>query len=299
MLILMKKVFLIILILSIASCKDEQTVDFKKLAELDVKLSLPLEGEWLYDHPEKGQTFEEYTKSNPVTISDEEQYIYLQPIGEFTPMEKKMVDLNREYIELFFGLKTIILKPISEEKIPKENRRMFYGNEQLNSAFIIDKVLPPLKPEDGVVIMAITAKDLYPAPSWNYVFGQADYKNKTGVTSMFRYMEEHFSKDKYSLSLGRIIKTSTHEIGHMFSMKHCTHALCLMNGSNSLSEDDTKPTTLCSECLAKLSWNLKWNNSTRFKKLILFLKKHHLDKETDILEKQLEIIIKYKYEFFK
>lgn len=282
--------FVLSSLLLVISCTNKPINDFAKLATLDIKLETPKEGEWLADHPEKGQTFEEYKKSTPATISKKEKYIYLQPIGEFTPMEKKIMDYNREYIALFFGLKTIVLKPIAEENIPKENRRISEGNEQLNSAFIIDSVLPKYKPQDGVVIMGLTAKDLYPDPSWNYVFGQANYKARTGITSMFRFIEEHFSKEKYSLSLERIIKTSTHEIGHMFSIKHCTNALCLMNGSNSLSEDDTKPTALCSECLAKLSWNLKWNNSSRFKDLIQFLKRHHLDKDAGVLEKQLNII---------
>lgn len=288
----MKKVVLLILILFVASCQDKPMDDFEKLASLDVKLGLPQQGEWLYDHPEKGLTFEEYKNCSPVSISSTEHCIYLQLIGEFTPMEKKLVDLNREYIALFFGLKTSILKPISEATIPKEKRRLFYGYEQLNSAYIISEVLPKYKPEDGVVIMALTAKDLYPAASWNYVFGQADYKKRTGVTSLFRYKEEGLTEQKYSLSLGRIIKTSTHEIGHMFSMRHCTKYLCLMNGSNSLSEDDTKPTTLCSECLAKFSWNLGWNNTARFKRLIPFLKRHHLDEDASVLQQQLNIINK-------
>ena len=33
----------------------------------------------------------------------------------------------------------------------------------------------------------------------------------------------------------------THEIGHMFGIKHCVHFNCLMNGSNHEEENDSKP----------------------------------------------------------
>jgi archaemetzincin len=36
--------------------------------------------------------------------------------------------------------------------------------------------------------MAITEKDLYPKPDWNFVFGLASYTEQIGVTSMYRLL---------------------------------------------------------------------------------------------------------------
>jgi archaemetzincin len=282
--------FLTICILN--SC-GEKSVDeeLKELDNLDIKLHEPRPGEWLTDHPEKGQTLAQYKKTNPVTVNETQNCIYIQPIGTFTTQQKKVVDYTVQYVNLFFGLKTIQLPVIAEESIPKEYKRVIDGlNEQLDASYINNSILPKIMPKNGIVIMAITAKDLYPDPTWNYVFGLANYKNRTGVSSIYRYIDPDFSRTAYSLCLKSLIKTSTHEIGHMFSMRHCIHAVCLMNGVNSLTEADTKPTVLCSECLQKLHWNLHFDNPKRFRFLIAFLRKHGLEEDVIVLERQLEVI---------
>ena len=44
----------------------------------------------------------------------------------------------------------------------------------------------------------------------------------------------------------------THEIGHMFGIKHCVYHNCAMNGSNHLAESDRRAASLCPICLRKL-----------------------------------------------
>lgn len=268
------------------SCKEKD--EFWKLASSDVLLGAPKPGEWLADHPEKGQTFEEYSKLKPMKPSKERNKIYILPMGDFTKQESKIVDLTVEYISLFYGIETIRMKTIKDDLVPKDKRRMNEeGKEQLDASFLLHKIIPDLKPEDGLVVMALTSKDLYPKPSWNFVFGLATYSDGIGITSIARY--DPNNKD-YAIGLRRAIKTSAHEIGHMFKMRHCTHAMCVMNGVNSLSEDDQKPNTLCSVCLKKMAWNLGLNNKERFKKLISFYEKHHLSSDAEIMKNQLKLI---------
>ena len=204
----------------------------EKLAKLDVALPEPTDGDWLIHHLEAGQTFEQYLAKNPVTISNKRSTIYLQPIGAFTPLEQKMLDYTAEYVGYFFGLRTVMLEPIAANVIPDEKKRIQFETQQLDASYIIRNVLPDEIPGDGIIIMGLTAQDLYPKPEWNYVFGLASYSQRTAVTSMFRFTDSTFSDENYSLCLSRLIKTSTHEIGHMFTIAHCTHASCLMNGSN-------------------------------------------------------------------
>lgn len=294
----MKSIISLLALLLIFSCKnDEKPRDkkinipnYEKLALLDVPLGEIKDGDWLQQHDELGQTFSQYLKKKPVTVSEDRNVIYLQPIGEFTQEQQKVMDLNSDYISLFFDLKTIVLEPIHENEIPKENKRIRFETEQLDASYIIDEVLKDKMPNDGIAMMSLTAKDLYPRPDWNFVFGMASYSKRVGVTSIFRFSDTELTSQNYSQCLNRLIKTSTHEIGHMFTIAHCTHASCLMNGSNHMVELDSRPNALCSVCLAKLSWNLNFDNVVRLEKLISFCKKHKLDSDALVLQKQLEAI---------
>ncbi|MBN8641447.1 MAG: Zn-dependent protease [Flavobacteriales bacterium] len=294
----MKPFILLLALLLIFSCKNNEkprgkkiTIpNYEKLALLDVPLGEIKDGDWLQQHLEAGQTFQQYLAKKPVTVSEDHNVIYLQPIGTFTQEQQKVMDLNSEYIGLFFGLKTIVLEPINEDEIPKENKRIQFETEQLDASYIIDEILKGVMPNDGIAMMALTAKDLYPRPDWNFVFGLASYSKRMGVTSIFRFSDTELTSQNYSQCLNRLIKTSTHEIGHMFTIAHCTHASCLMNGSNHLVELDSRPNALCSVCLAKLSWNLNFDNVMRLEKLISFCKKHKLDSDALVLQKQLEAI---------
>ena len=44
-----------------------------------------------------------------------------------------------------------------------------------------------LVPLDAYCMLTITMEDLFPGNSWNYVFGWAMYKARTGVFSFLRY----------------------------------------------------------------------------------------------------------------
>lgn len=283
----MKHLCFLVALLILVSCKnynDENPLN--RLAYLDTKLSVPKLGEWMSEHEELAQSFEKYTKINPVSISDKQKVIYIQPIGSFTSKENEIVFKTVEYVGLFFQLETKLLPNISLEYIPSSKKRLNVGIEQLDASFIINDILPKKIPNDGIVIMAITASDLYPNENWNYVFGLASYKMRTGISSFNRFL----TNDDYNLCLNRITKTAVHEIGHMFSINHCTHAVCLMNGVNHLPESDTKPNALCSQCLMKLSWNLKYNDAKRLEELIRFLNVNHLQNEALQLQKQLKAL---------
>jgi archaemetzincin len=289
----------IALVLLLVSCKQEKAKskeinvpNYAELSLLDEKLAIPKDGDWLKQHEEKDQSFEQYISKKPVTVTKDRNVIYLQPIGIFSKTEDKMLVLTAEYIGYFFGLKTVLLEPISVDDFPRDKKRTLFETEQLDAGYIIHTILPSKIPDDGIVIMGLTAWDLYPNPDWNFVFGLASYSKRTAVTSMFRFEDYDFRDGNYSLCLNRLIKTSAHEISHMFTVPHCVHGECLMNGANHIVELDGQPNALCSVCLAKLSWNLDFDNVRRMKKMISFCKKHQLDTDAVILQKQYEILKK-------
>lgn len=278
---------------AISNKVDFKLSNYEELVLLNEPLPEPQTGDWLSVHDENGQTFQQYiANKNLIIPTSKKNKIYIQPIGSFTVWEKKVIDWNIEYIRLFFGLETIQLQPISESEIPSKEQRTHFGNHQLNASYIINTLLPSKMPKDAIVVMALTAKDLYPNPKWNFVFGLASYEKRTAVSSISRYSEGGLDASTYPLCLRRIIKTSSHEISHMFTLAHCIEAKCLMNGVNNLAEGDSRPNALCAVCLTKLSWNLKFQDVGRLDSLIHFMKKHKLDYDSAILEKQRAVLAK-------
>ena len=271
--------------------KSFDSVALRHLAEYDVDLAKPQPGEWLYVRAEHGQTFRQYKSANPVTPGEKRKVIYLQPIGDFTPIQRSVVEYTAQYLEIFFGLETRIQTSISDSIIPSTSRRMHpEGQEQLFSTHILDSILSPTLPDDAVVLMAVTAMDLYPGPSWNFVFGQARLKHRVGVSSIFRFSIAEMDSMTYPVCLARLIKTSSHEIGHMFTMQHCINGVCIMNGSNSLDETDKRPNRLCSECLSKLQWNIGFDLQKRSHDLQSFFNKHKLQSDYDIATRDVDLI---------
>ena len=77
--------------------------------------------------------------------------------------------------------------------------------------------------------------DLYPGEDWNYVFGQAQLVKRCGVFSFARYIPSFYqpkmknktlSKNEMKQALWASIKVCTHEITHMFNIKHCVYYDC-------------------------------------------------------------------------
>lgn len=253
----------------------------------DVKLAEPVFGDWLYSRKEKGQTFEQFVKTKHVVPTKEENIIYLQPIGKFNSLQVRQIELVRQYLQIFFQLETKVLKDVSNDIIPNNARRIGdVGQEQFLAGYILTDVLKEEKPDKGVALMAITEKDLYPKPEWNYVFGLASYRDKIAVSSIYRMQKEA----DFNLCLERLLKICSHEIGHMFGLHHCIAASCVMNGTNSMIETDKHTLRLCSNCQRKLNAGIKYDNKKRVIELEKYFKRNKLTNGIELMEKDLKSI---------
>ncbi|MCY3023191.1 MAG: archaemetzincin [Planctomycetota bacterium] len=160
----------------------------------------------------------------------------------------------------------------------------------MRTTYVLSGILKPRLQEDAAACIALTASDLYPEDSWNFVFGQASLYERVGVFSLARYGDPDLGKAEFNLCLLRTIKVATHETGHMFSMSHCILYECNMNGSNNLQESDAKPLALCPECQAKLCWATGADPVAQFKKLAAFCKAQGLTAEQAFYEKSLQAL---------
>lgn len=68
-----------------------------------------------------------------------------------------------------------------------------------------------------------------------------------------------------SLMLNISFQVMTHEIGHMFGIKHCQWLNCVMQGSNHLEESDRRPLDFCPICLRKIQVAIGFNLAERYK----------------------------------
>jgi archaemetzincin len=228
--------------------------------------------DWLTSHPEPGQTFAQYAAQPPMGLTARRTVIVLQPIGPFTKDERAVLDKLREFASAFFQLRVRVEKPIPLPDQGKRTRlRGLTPWTQYHTGNLMEDVLLPRLPRDAVCYLGITMADLYPHPSWNFVFGEASFRHRVGVYSLARYTQRFWGKAESEESrhklLERSFKILAHETGHMFSLAHCTAYECLMNGTNSLDETDRSTIHLCPECLHKLQWDLKLDVMRRYRQL--------------------------------
>jgi archaemetzincin len=72
----------------------------------------PKPHDWLANHPERGQTFDEFVKSKPNRPDKKRNKIYLQPLGKFSKERSPSVERLRDYAAAYLGMKVEILPPL-------------------------------------------------------------------------------------------------------------------------------------------------------------------------------------------
>ncbi len=263
-----------------------------RLRPLHRRLGTPRPGDWLAMHPEPGQTFRQYIASHPVTPRGKRRVVIIQPLGDFTTSQRKIITLTADFMGRYFNLPVRTRRDLPMSLIPERARRVHpsWGVKQILTTYVLDEVLRPRLPDDAAACLALTATDLWPGAGWNFVFGQASLRERVGVWSIHRNGDPDERAAAFRRCLLRTIKTATHETGHMFSMHHCTAYECNMCGSNSRAESDRRPLICCPECMAKVCWATRTDPVERYEKLVAFCEEHGLKAEAACYRKSLEVL---------
>ncbi|MBN3300597.1 AMZ2 protein, partial [Amia calva] len=260
------------------------------------------DSDWIRSHPEPPQDFLEFY-SNPYRSTPVKglSTVYIQTVGSFgegDAVSRQYVCWLQEYCEAFYyGLAVKVLEPVPVSatgcafRVNDSTR-----NLQIHAGDLLC-YLKKRKPKDAFCIVGITMIDLYPRDSWNFVFGQASLTEGMGIFSFARYDDNFYSRSykgrlwkgcklspgDYSVFSGyyippitsslllRSCKTLTHEIGHIFGIKHCQWLKCVMQGSNHLEESDRRPLDLCPVCLRKLQAATGFKMAERYKALLRWI----------------------------
>ena len=251
--------------------------------------------DWLTLHPEAGQTYNEYIHSRIIKPDKARSKIYFQPIGTFQEGQSPSLVTLKEFASAFFSLDVGILPALSLKDYDITTRiNTFTGKRQVLTRDIL-YLLKKNIPSDAYCVLAITMEDLYPDPTWNFVFGQASLRERVGVFSFARYDPAFYgearTEEYYRLLLHRSCKVLAHETGHMFGLHHCVYYHCLMNGSNHLKESDARPMHLCPVCLRKLHYNIGYDIANRYRELARFYEASGFKNETSWINNRLKKIL--------
>lgn len=258
-------------------------------------IPVPKPGDWLAEHPEFGQTFDDFVHTRWNEPDAGRNIIYLQPLGQFAKGKSPSLKTLEAYATAYFAMQVKILPPLPIRGAKLKTRiNPFTGRHQILTVDILHMLRKSL-PADAFCALAITMEDLYPHPSWNFVFGQASLRHRVGVFSFARYDPLFYGqarrKNYQELLLRRSCKVLAHETAHMFSLAHCIFFHCVMNGSNHLEESDARPLSLCPVCLRKLQFSIGFDIVDRYQDLLHFYQTAGFAGEVEWISKRLKRIL--------
>jgi archaemetzincin len=211
--------------------------------------------DWLAQHAEIPQSFADFGRARKNIPNPRRHVIYLLPVGRFPATAPPLAQLAG-IVHAFFMLEVRTLPAVNVADVAATSRiNAVTGKRQLLASDVL-RSLKTTIPADAFALLAVTMEDLYPDPSWNFVFGMASLKERVGVQSLARQDPAFFGEPRpdgwQTLARRRATWTLLHEISHMFGLTHCTYWRCVVAGSNSQDESDRSPLHACPVCLRKL-----------------------------------------------
>ena len=184
--------------------------------------------------------------------------IALLPIGIDEKDKKNIFDPLTSHTASIFDASITIL---TESPQLIDSFRVLFNEQrnQLNS----DKLLRYLattiiKDNTGsydlknTIILGICNFDAY-SSGLKFVFGQASLTGGVAAIYLPRLRQEFYGiSADISIFIERVLKESTHEVGHTFGLAQCPKQSCVMHFSNSIVDTDRKAKDFCNVCCNKL-----------------------------------------------
>ncbi len=242
----------------------------------DLPIPRPGPNDWLAQHREAAQGYATYLRGGFNRPSAERRTIVVVPLGELGEAMPAIDELVA-FVGRYFQLPARSEPAIAVEDLGASSRKRGRRRQYLTGDLL--RALRRRLPADAYCLIGVTAVDLYPGSKWNFVFGEARFRDRVGVHSFARYDPAFYGAggdDRSLRILVRGLKVMAHEIGHMFAISHCVHHHCVMNGTNHIEETDRAPLHLCPVCRRKLHAAVGYDPSIRESALAEFCEAHGL-----------------------
>ena len=174
--------------------------------------------------------------------------IQIVPVGNVNPEMMRMI---MRHVREMFGCEVE-----NRRSLPSPDYAFDEKKAQYSSALIL-KNLAALSAGNDAKLLAITEVDLF-IPMLTFVYGQAQLAGKMAIVSIARLKPEFYGlpADK-DLTVRRIRKEVSHELGHTFGLVHCADKSCLMSLSTEIMQVDLKSENFCRNCWISLEESLK------------------------------------------
>ncbi|MFZ1082999.1 MAG: archaemetzincin family Zn-dependent metalloprotease [Candidatus Kryptoniota bacterium] len=165
-------------------------------------------------------------------------------------VNEEMTQMVARHVKEMFGCEVKIYTQLPQPDYAFDEKRSQY------SSTVILRNIAPLAPHSEK-FLAITEVDLF-IPMMTFVYGQAQLSGKMAIVSLARLKPEFYGlpPDK-DLTVRRIRKEVSHELGHTFGLVHCAERSCLMSLSTEIFQVDLKSENFCKNCWIILEENLK------------------------------------------
>jgi archaemetzincin len=242
----------------------------------------PGPNDWLAEHPEPPQTFDQFLRADTHVPGGGRTVIYLLPIGEFSASAPALTSLSA-IVHAFFTLEVRILPAVPLSELAATTRINEATHKRQLLAPDVLAWLAKRLPEDAFGLVAVTMEDLYPDPKWNFVYGMASLHDRVGVQSFARQDPAFFGEPREAgwqmQLLRRASWTLVHETSHMFGLTHCVFWRCVIAGANHQAEADRSPLHLCPVDLRKLQSSIRFDPAKRETALAATLRELGIDDE--------------------
>lgn len=153
----------------------------------------------------------------------------------------RLADEMKTLIEQVFAVGTTVLKvPFPHASASPD--RQYPAQELLQhlQTFSAEKTM----------VAAIAEPDLS-FPGLNFVFGLSDAEKGVAVVSTHRFLGKKKITES-ARAFERTLKTTVHELGHLYGLSHCKDHACVMFFSFTVADTDHKQMQFCGRCAEKL-----------------------------------------------
>ena len=184
--------------------------------------------------------------------------IALLPIGIDEKGKKNIFDPLTSHTASIFDASITIL---TESPQLIDSFRVLFNEQrnQLNSDKLLHYLATAIIKDNtgsydlkNTIILGICNFDAY-SSGLKFVFGQASLTGGVAAIYLPRLRQEFYGiSADISIFIERVLKESTHEVGHTFGLAHCPKQSCVMHFSNSIVDTDRKAKDFCNVCCNKL-----------------------------------------------
>lgn len=246
-----------------------------------------------------GQSYAQFCRPGPRrSFPAKFQKIYLTALGEMenAPDIAVLVECLRAH----FQMDVVVAAPVVGDvfdALEKDD----YGYLETPSCHAL-LANTKHKPRDCFANIGFTMEPLCDSKKgFEVLAGQARPDMGVGIFSFACY--ESKSPLRF---LRRCCMVLVHEMTHLFGLKHCIHAACLMNGVNHLDEADRRPFAVCPICVAKFRDGMRgvWPTGQgevenqgavdplmrRERDVLQFLQKHGMEQDARLSQERLKVM---------